>query len=60
MTFSTIPAGDLVIDLNAQTAAVGGSSIMSGYSFASSWLAPRLGAQTITGTGTVYWRERWY
>ena len=63
MTFSTIPAGDMVIDLNRQTAAVtSGStttSIMSGYSYSSSFIIPRTGSQTITGTGTVKWRERW-
>lgn len=59
MTFSAIPAGELIIDLNRQTAAVGGESIMGAYAFGSSFLLPRTGAQTITGTGTVTWRERW-
>lgn len=59
MTFSSIPAGDLVIDLNKQTAAVDGSTIMSAYTFGSSFPIPVTGAQTITGTGTVKWRERW-
>ena len=59
MTFSSIPAGSLVIDLNRQTAAVGGTSIMGNYSLSSSFLIPRTGTQTITGTGTVKWRERW-
>jgi hypothetical protein len=59
MTFSTIPAGDMVIDLNRQTAAVGNASIMQYYTFGSAFLLPRNGAQTITGTGTVKWRERW-
>lgn len=59
MTFSSVPAGDLVIDLNAQTAAVGASSIMSAYAFGSTFLLPKTGRQTITGAGTVYWRERW-
>ena len=63
MTFSTIPAGYLTVDLNRQTAeidaGVGVSSIMQYYTFASSFLIPRTGAQTITGTGTVKWRERW-
>lgn len=59
MTFSTIPAGGLVIDLNRQTAAVGGTSIMANYAFGSSFLLPKTGTQTITGTGTVKWRERW-
>ena len=59
MTFSTIPAGDLVIDLNRQTAAVGTTSIMQYLSFASEFIQPVPGTRTITGTGTVYWRERW-
>ena len=59
MTFSTIPAGDMVIDLNHQTAYVGSSSIMQYYSYASAFIQPKVGTQTITGTGTVYWRERW-
>jgi hypothetical protein len=59
MTFSTIPSGDMVIDLNRQTAQVGATNIMQYYSFGSSFLIPRAGTQTITGTGTVKWRERW-
>ena len=59
MTFSTIPVGDMVIDLNRQTAAVGASSIMQYYSYASAFIQPKVGTQTITGSGTVYWRERW-
>lgn len=59
MTFSEIPAGDLVIDLNAQTAAVDGESIMGAYVYGSHFLRPQTGTQTVTGTGTVYWRERW-
>ena len=59
MTFSSIPSGSMVIDLNRQTAAVGTSSIMGNYSFSSSFIIPKTGTQTITGTGTVKWRERW-
>lgn len=59
MTFSTIPAGVLKIDFNAQTAAVNGTSIMDKYVFGSTFLTPQIGSQTITGAGTVYWRERW-
>lgn len=63
MSFSAIPAGDMVIDLNRQTAAVTSgtttTSIMSTYTFGSTFLVPRTGAQTIMGTGTVKWRERW-
>ena len=59
MTFSTIPAGALKIDLDRQTAEVGGASIMQYYALTGQFIRPALGAQTITGTGTVYWRERW-
>ena len=59
MTFSTIPAGALKIDMNRQTVEVGGVSIMQYYALTGQFIRPALGAQTITGTGTVYWRERW-
>jgi hypothetical protein len=60
MTFSTVPAGDLVIDLNRQTAAVGGASIMEYWPLTgASFIIPKTGAMIITGTGTVKWRERW-
>lgn len=59
MSFSTIPAGDLVIDLNNQTAVVGNSSVMANYAFTSRFLLPKVGVQTITGTGTIKYRERW-
>jgi hypothetical protein len=59
MTFSTVPAGNLVIDLNRQTAAVGNTSIMQYFGLTSSFILPRVGSMTITGTGTVKWRERW-
>lgn len=59
IAFSTIPAGDMVIDLDRQTAQVGNDSIMQYYNVNSKWLVPAVGVQTITGTGTVKWRERW-
>lgn len=60
MSFSTIPAGALVIDLNRQTAAVDGVSIMQYFPLTgATFLASQLGTQTITGTGTIKWRERW-
>ena len=59
MTFSTIPVGDMVIDLDRQTAAVGNSSIMEYYEPSGSFIIPRIGTQTISGTGTVKYRERW-
>jgi hypothetical protein len=49
-----------VIDLNRQTAAVGGVSIMQYWPLTgASFIIPKTGAMTITGTGTVKWRERW-
>lgn len=60
MTFSKIPSGSLVIDLNRQTAAVGGTSIMGNYVPTSTWIKPKAGGnQKITGNGVVKWRERW-
>lgn len=59
MTFSTIPAGDMVIDLERQTAVVGSTDIMQYYAFDSRFLIPRTGSMKITGTGTVKYRERW-
>ena len=59
MSFTDLPAGALVIDLNAQTAVVGSVSVMPYYTLTSSFLLPKTGAQAITGTGTIFYRERW-
>ena len=59
ITFSTIPSGNMVIDLDRQTAAVGSTSIMQYYNVNSQFLIPRTGTLNITGTGTVKYRERW-
>lgn len=59
MQFSTTPAGNLVIDLNKQTAVVGSSSIMQYFVKTGQFLIPRTGTQTITGSGTIKYRERW-
>lgn len=58
MSFSSVPSGS-VIDLNNQTAYNGTSSIMQGYISTSKWLIPRTGSQTISGSGTIRYRERW-
>lgn len=59
MFFSRIPAGSLIIDLNRQTAAVSGSSIMQYFGKTSRFITPATGNITITGNGTVVYRERW-
>lgn len=59
ITFSSIPVGNMVIDLENQTAYVGSSNIMQYYNVNSKFLIPRTGVQTISGTGTVKYRERW-
>ena len=59
ITFSTIPAGNLVIDLDKETAVVGSTDIMQYYNMNSRFLVPKTGSQKVTGTGTVKYRERW-
>ena len=59
ITFSTIPEGDMVIDLNAETAKVGSTSIMQYYAMTSRWPDLHPGVNEVTGTGTVRYRERW-
>ena len=59
MFFSTIPAGNLVIDLNKQTAEVSGTSIMKYYGTTSTFIKPVTGNNLINGTGTIVYRERW-
>lgn len=59
MFFSTIPAGQMIIDLNKQTAAVGNNSIMKYFGKTSRFIEPVAGYMTITGTGTIVYRERW-
>ena len=58
MNFSTIPAGNMVIDLDRQTAKVGTTDIMQYYNVNSRFIVPITGSQSITGTGTVKYRER--
>ena len=59
MTFTTIPVGIVGIDLNNQIAVVGSNSLMQYYTPTSTFLVPRTGTQTIYGTGTIKYRERW-
>ena len=64
MTFSTIPAGKMIIDLNKQTADNGATGtyhedIMQYYNINSRFIIPRTGRMNISGTGTVIYRERW-
>ena len=59
MFFSQIPAGKLVIDLNRQTAEVSGESIMQYFGKTGQFIKPVPGNMTITGNGTIYYRERW-
>lgn len=59
MFFSQIPAGNMIIDLNKQTAEVSGSSIMKYFGKTSKFIIPVNGNMTITGTGQVVYRERW-
>jgi len=59
MTFTAIPAGAMVIDLNRQTAEVGGTSFMQSFVPSGTFVVPKAGAQTITGIGSIKYRERW-
>ena len=59
MTFTTVPSGTMTIDLNRQTAVVGSSSIMEYYNPSGRFIIPKTGTQTISGTGTVKYKERW-
>lgn len=59
MFFSQIPAGNLTIDLNKQTASVGGTSIMRYFSPTSKFIEPVTGNINISGNGTIIYRERW-
>lgn len=60
MVFSRIPAGNMVIDLNRQTAAIGGSSFMEYFQPTGTFITPKVGGQQIIrGTGTIKFRERW-
>ena len=59
MVFSSIPAGNLIIDLNKQTAEVSGASIMQYFGVTGKFIKPVTGNITITGNGTVLYRERW-
>ncbi len=59
MFFDTIPAGNLVVDLNKQTAEVSGTSIMKYFGKTSRFITPVTGNVRIAGTGTITYRERW-
>lgn len=63
MTFSTLPAGVVVIDLNRQTAQVTSgnatTSIMQYFTPTGAFIEPQPGTMNITGTGTIKYRERW-
>lgn len=59
MLFTQIPAGNMIIDLNKQTAEVSGTSIMQYFGKTSRFIEPVVGNMTITGNGTVFYRERW-
>ena len=59
MFFSQIPAGNLVIDLNKQTASVSRTTIMQYFGKTSKFIQPKTGNISITGTGNLLYRERW-
>ena len=59
MFFEQIPAGNLKIDLNRQTADVSGTSIMQYFGKTGQFITPTTGNITITGNGQILYRERW-
>ena len=59
LTLSSVGPGKLTINLNRQTVDVDGASAMGGFTFGSAFIEPGPGTRTITGVGTIYWRERW-
>lgn len=59
MEFSVLPAGNLTIDLNRQTAEIGSTSIMQNLTPTSQFIKPVTGNIIINGTGTITYRERW-
>ena len=61
MTFSSIPAGKMTIDLNRQTAVTTNVNVvlMRNYNITSRFIIPVTGLMNISGTGTVFYRERW-
>lgn len=63
ITLSIIPVGTMTLNMDDQTIhSVNGSTmtdLMQYYNVNSKFLIPRTGSQTITGTGTVKYRERW-
>ena len=58
-TFGGAVSGNIVIDLNKQTAKVGNSSIMQYYNINSKFIVPKTGLMNIDGSGTIKYRERW-
>ena len=59
ITFSTIPAGDMIINLNDQTARSGNTNIMPYYAFTGRFPVPSVGFHTSAGDGIIRYRERW-
>ena len=59
ISLSQVVSGNMVIDLNRQTIAIAGNSVMQYYNPTGRFLIPKTGTQTISGTGTVLYRERW-
>lgn len=63
ITFSSIPVGDMTIDLDKQLAVSKNGTVITDimiyYNMTSRFLIPKTGAQKVTGTGTVKYRERW-
>ena len=59
LSFNSLAAGNLDIDLNNQTISLSGVSVVANLYSSSNFIVPRTGTMTITGTGTVTYQERW-
>lgn len=55
----SVGPGALEIDFGSQSITLNGDSIMDRYAFGSTFFDIGPGPHTVTGTGALYWRERW-
>ena len=59
ISFTSLPAGEMNIDVNRQIVTVNGVNAMQYYNPSSTFFIPHSGSQSIQGIGYFYYRERW-